>query len=91
MAEYRRHRRNAPGKVGFAQPQERDRPSARRQRQEQLARENARRSARGEPPLKSVEELKDDPPDAILEEAAQIAADLSRLEPRYLSRVRQGS
>jgi carboxyl-terminal processing protease len=61
------------------------------QRQEQLARENTRRSARGEPPLKSVEELSDDPPDAILEEAAQIAADLSRLEPRYLSRVRQGS
>ncbi len=47
--------------------------------------------ARGEPPLKSVEELTEDPPDAILEEAAQIAADLSRLEPRFLSRVRQGS
>ena len=61
------------------------------QRQEQLARENARRSARGEPPLKTVEELTDDPPDAILEEATQIAADLSRLEPRYLSRVPQGS
>jgi carboxyl-terminal processing protease len=60
-------------------------------RQEQLARENARRGARGEPPLKAVEELPEDPPDAILEEAAQIAADLSRLEPRYLSRVRQGS
>ena len=61
------------------------------QRQEQLARENTRRSARGEPPLKSVEELPDDPPDAILDEAAQIAADLGRLEPRYVSRVRQGS
>jgi len=61
------------------------------QRQEQLARENTRRGARGEPPLKSVEELPDDPPDAILDEAAQIAADLSRLQPRYLSRVRQGS
>jgi len=61
------------------------------QRQEQLTRENTRRSARGEPPLKSVEELPDDPPDAILDEAAQIAADLGRLEPRYLSRVRQGS
>jgi carboxyl-terminal processing protease len=60
------------------------------QRQEQLARENARRAARGEAPLKSAEELPADPPDAILEEAAQIAADLSRLEPRYLSR-RQGS
>ena len=61
------------------------------QRQEQLARENTRRGARGEPPLKSVEELPEDPPDAILDEAAQIAADLSRLEPRYVSRVRQGS
>jgi len=61
------------------------------QRQEQLARENTRRSARGEAPLKTVEELKDEPPDAILDEAAQIAADLGRLEPRYLSRVRQGS
>jgi len=61
------------------------------QRQQQLARENTRRSARGEPPLKAVEELPEDPPDAILEEAAQIAADLSRLEPRYVSRVRQGS
>jgi carboxyl-terminal processing protease len=61
------------------------------QRQEQLARENARRSARGETPLKAIEELTGDPPDAILDEAAKIAADLSRLEPRYLSRVRQGS
>jgi carboxyl-terminal processing protease len=61
------------------------------QRQEQLARENSRRTALGEAPLKSVEDLPDDPPDAILDEAAQIAADLSRLEPRYLSRVRRGS
>jgi len=61
------------------------------QRQEQLTRENTRRAALGEPLLKSAEELPDDPPDAILDEAAQIAADLGRLEPRYLSRVRQGS
>jgi carboxyl-terminal processing protease len=61
------------------------------QRQEQLSRENARRASLGKPLLKTVEELPEDPPDAILEEAAQIAADLSRLEPRYLSRVRQGS
>jgi carboxyl-terminal processing protease len=61
------------------------------QRQEQLARENARRSAHGEAPLKSADELKDDPPDAVLDEAANIAADLSRVEPRYLSRVPQGS
>jgi carboxyl-terminal processing protease len=55
--------------------------------QEQLARENERRAALGEPALKTVEEIKD-PPDAILSEAAQIAADLSRLEPRFLTRVR---
>ena len=54
---------------------------------EQLARENERRTAQGAPPLKSVDEVKD-PPDAILSEAAQIAADLSRLEPRFLTRVR---
>ena len=40
--------------------------------------------------LKSVEEIKD-PPDAILAEAAQIAADLSRLEPRFMTRVRPTS
>jgi carboxyl-terminal processing protease len=54
--------------------------------QEQLARENARRSALGEPVLKSATEIKD-PPDAILGEAAQIAADLSQLEPRFMARA----
>ena len=54
---------------------------------EQLARENERRAAKGEATLKSVDEIKD-PPDAILSEAAQIAADLSRLEPRFMTRVR---
>jgi len=58
--------------------------------QEQLTRENERRAATGEPALKSVEEIKD-PPDAILAEAAQIAADLSRLEPRFMTRVRPTS
>jgi carboxyl-terminal processing protease len=58
-----------------------------RRTQEQLARENARRSAHGEPPLKSVDEIKD-PPDAILAEAAQITADLTQLEPRYMARAR---
>ena len=48
--------------------------------QEQLARENARRQALGEPVLKTATEIKD-PPDAILGEAAQITADLSQLEP----------
>jgi carboxyl-terminal processing protease len=58
-----------------------------RRTQEQLARENTRRAARGEAPLKSVEDIKD-PPDAILAEAAQITADLTQLEPRYLARAR---
>jgi carboxyl-terminal processing protease len=58
--------------------------------QEQLARENERRAARGEPVLKAAEEIKD-PPDAVLSEAAQIAADLSRLEPRFMTRVRPES
>jgi carboxyl-terminal processing protease len=53
---------------------------------EQLARENARRQALGEPALKSATEIKD-PPDAILGEAAEIAADLSQLEPRFMARV----
>ncbi|HET9695206.1 MAG TPA: hypothetical protein VFP48_12565, partial [Steroidobacteraceae bacterium] len=53
---------------------------------EQLERENARRAALGEPVLKSPTEIKD-PPDAILGEAAQITADLSQLEPRFLARA----
>ena len=53
---------------------------------EQLARENARRSARGEPTLESATEIKD-PPDAILDEAVEIAADLSRLEPQFMARA----
>jgi carboxyl-terminal processing protease len=54
--------------------------------QEQLARENARRSKLGEPVLKAATEIKD-PPDAILGEAAEIAADLSKLEPQYMARA----
>jgi C-terminal domain of tail specific protease (DUF3340) len=53
---------------------------------EQLGRENARRAALGEPVLKSATEIKD-PPDAILSEAAQITADLSQLEPRFMART----
>ncbi|HEX7373360.1 MAG TPA: carboxy terminal-processing peptidase, partial [Steroidobacteraceae bacterium] len=52
---------------------------------EQLARENSRRSAHGEPPLKSATEIKD-APDAILAEAAQVTADLSKLEPRLMAK-----
>lgn len=58
--------------------------------QQQLARENARRKALGQPELKTATETKDDPhepPDAILTEAAHITADLSQLEPRYLARA----
>ena len=58
--------------------------------QQQLARENARRKALGQPELKAATEIKDDPhepPDAILNEAAQITADLSQLEPRYMARA----
>ena len=58
-----------------------------RRTQEQLARENSRRSAHGEVPLKTVDEIKD-PPDAILAEATQITADLTQLEPRYMARAR---
>jgi carboxyl-terminal processing protease len=54
--------------------------------QEQLARENARRQALGEPALKAATEIKD-PPDAILGEAAEITADLSRLEPKMVAKA----
>jgi carboxyl-terminal processing protease len=54
--------------------------------QEQLARENARRASHGEPALKAATEIKD-PPDAILSEAAQITADLTRLEPRLVAKA----
>jgi carboxyl-terminal processing protease len=54
--------------------------------QEQLARENSRRQASGEPALKAATEIKD-PPDAMLGEAAEITADLSQLEPRFMART----
>jgi carboxyl-terminal processing protease len=54
--------------------------------QEQLARENARRQAVGQPALKSAADIKDQP-DAILGEAAQVTADLSQLEPRFTART----
>jgi carboxyl-terminal processing protease len=58
--------------------------------QEQLTRENLRRKAHGEVGLKSATDIKD-PPDAILSEAAQVTADLSQLEPRYMARTPVGS
>jgi carboxyl-terminal processing protease len=54
--------------------------------QERLARENARRTAEGQAPLKTVDEIKD-PPDAMLAEAAQITADYVELEPRLVARA----
>jgi carboxyl-terminal processing protease len=58
--------------------------------QERLARENARRTALGEAPLKSVDEIKD-PPDAMLAEAAQITADYVETKPTYLAGSRISS
>jgi carboxyl-terminal processing protease len=56
---------------------------------ERLERENARRAARGEPPITKLTELTDkDAPDAVLAETAQIAADFSRLPGVYLTRVK---
>ncbi|HEX7115919.1 MAG TPA: carboxy terminal-processing peptidase [Steroidobacter sp.] len=56
---------------------------------ERLARENERRAARGLPPLTKVEELNGaDPPDAVLAETTQIAADLSSMSDLYLTRLK---
>jgi carboxyl-terminal processing protease len=54
-----------------------------RQESERLERENALRSAHDEKPLKSLEEIKDDPAAGILlEEASQIAADYAVISVR---------
>jgi len=53
----------------------------------QLARENERRAALGVEPLESVTAI-EPPPDAMLSEAAQITADLTQIEPRYVARAR---
>ncbi len=56
---------------------------------ERLDRENQRRAARGEPPVEKLADLGDvDPPDPVLDETAEIAADLSRMQGLYLSRVK---
>ena len=48
------------------------------QEQDRLARENIRRIANGQPPLKSADDMKDDEiPDVVLQQAAGIAADLA--------------
>ncbi len=56
---------------------------------ERLDRENQRRAARGQEPIAKLADLGDaDPPDPVLAETAQIAADLSRMQGLYLSRVK---
>ena len=56
---------------------------------ERLARENQRRAARNLPALAKLEELSgSEPPDAVLAETTQIAADLSGMNGLYLSRLK---
>jgi carboxyl-terminal processing protease len=51
----------------------------------QLVRENERRAALGVEPLDEASEI-EDLPDSLLAEAAQITADLTEVEPRYVAR-----
>ena len=53
----------------------------------QLGRENERRAALGTEPLEDVTAIKN-LPDAMLSEAAEITADLTQIEPRYVARAR---
>jgi carboxyl-terminal processing protease len=56
---------------------------------ERLARENARRAARGQQPVAKLADLTgSEPPDAVLSEATEIAADLSGMGGLYLSRLK---
>ena len=56
---------------------------------ERLARENSRRSAHGQQPLAKLADLSNnDPPDAVLAETAEIAADLSGMNNQYLSKLK---
>ena len=55
----------------------------------ELMRENQRRAALGEDVLEDAEDIKD-PPDVVLAEAAQIAADLVGVEPRHVARNKTG-
>ncbi len=57
--------------------------------QERLSRENARRAARGEPAIEKLADLGgSEPPDAVLAEAAQIAADLTGVKDVFLSKLK---
>ena len=56
---------------------------------ERVERENARRAARGLQPIAKLAELNGaEPPDAILAETAEIAADLSGMNGLYMSRLK---
>jgi carboxyl-terminal processing protease len=56
---------------------------------ERLARENERRAARGMQPLAKLSDLNGaEPPDAVLSETAEIAADLSGMNSLYLSKLK---
>jgi carboxyl-terminal processing protease len=56
---------------------------------ERMARENERRAARGLKPLNSLADLNGaEPPDAVLSETAEIAADLSGMKGVFLSRLK---
>jgi carboxyl-terminal processing protease len=60
--------------------------------QERMARENSRRAARGLQPLKALTDLNGaEPPDAVLTESAEIAADLSGMKGLYLSRLKSNA
>lgn len=57
--------------------------------QDRLARENERRKTRGLPAVAKLADLTgQEPPDAILDETVQIAADLSGMSNLYLSRLK---
>jgi carboxyl-terminal processing protease len=53
----------------------------------QLARENERRTAVGDEPLEDATDI-ENLPDAMLNEAAEITADLTQIEPSYVARSR---
>ncbi|HEU4603861.1 MAG TPA: carboxy terminal-processing peptidase [Steroidobacteraceae bacterium] len=56
---------------------------------ERLARENARRAAHGEPPVAKLTDLAgSEPPDAVLAETTEIAADLSGMKNTYLTKLK---
>jgi carboxyl-terminal processing protease len=57
--------------------------------QERLGRENERRKSRNLPPVAKLADLTgQDPPDAVLDETVEIAADLSGMSNLYLSRLK---